>query len=159
MNWQSFEESAPELATLARARFGGAGVALLGTLRRDGWPRISPLEVFIVDGELMLGMIWRSKKALDLLRDPRLVVHSATVNREGSEGDVKLYGTAVVVTDERLRERYADTLQEVIDWRPTEPYNLFSTNIQSAAFVSFGAQGMVLTWDPVAGLRRSGPPG
>jgi hypothetical protein len=63
---------------------------MVGTLRKDGWPRISPCEVDFAAGHLFLGMMWRSAKALDLSRDSRVVVHSVTCNREGSDGDVKL---------------------------------------------------------------------
>ena len=27
----------------------------VGWLRKDGWPRISPVELYIVDGDLLLG--------------------------------------------------------------------------------------------------------
>ena len=97
MNWQGFEEAANELAMLGRGRFENSGMAMLGTIRADGSPRISPCEVFIVDGELLLGMMWQSKKALDLVRDPRVAVHSTTCDRAGTEGDFKLYGRVVDV--------------------------------------------------------------
>lgn len=63
MSWSSFASEAPELAELGRQRFDTAGLALVGTLRRDGRPRISPLEPLIAHGELFLGMMWQSKKA------------------------------------------------------------------------------------------------
>ncbi len=47
-----------------------------------------------------------SRKALDLLRDPRLVVHSPTSDRAGTEGDFKLYGRAVDVPDPKRRHRF-----------------------------------------------------
>src|SRR5205823_4990392 len=111
VNWKVFAAAAPELSALGEELFERHGVALLGTLRRDGSPRISPCEAYIVDGELLLGMMWRSQKALDLLRDPRLVVHSAQCDREGSEGDFKLYGRVADVTDPDRRRRYGDVLQ------------------------------------------------
>ena len=95
--WQEFAAQAPELAALGEAQFARTGLALVGTRRRDGWPRISPVEPFIVDGQLYLGMMWRSVKALDLLRDPRCVVHSTVSDREGTEGEFKVYGRAVEV--------------------------------------------------------------
>src|SRR5438093_1621695 len=106
MRWQAFGASCPELAKLGEERLLGPGVALLGTLRADGSPRISPCEVFIVDGDLMFGMMWRSMKALDLLRDPRIVVHSVVTSREGREGDLKLSGRVVDVPEPERREAY-----------------------------------------------------
>ena len=41
MSWQALETDAPELAREGRARFEATGVALLGTIRVDGTPRIS----------------------------------------------------------------------------------------------------------------------
>jgi len=154
MNWYEFGAAAPELAALGERRFEQAGMALLGTLRKDGSPRISPIEAYIVDGELLLGMMWRSMKALDLLRDPRLVLHSATCDRHGADGDVKLYGRAVNVADPELRARYGDTLQAAIDWRPEEPYHLFALDIQSAGYIVFGKQAAAMRWGPDAGLVR-----
>ncbi len=153
MRWWEIEASAPELAALAVERFARTGVAMLGTLRGDGSPRISPCEVYAVDGELCLGMMWRSRKALDLLRDPRIVVHSATCSRAGDEGDVKLYGVAVEVGDPVLRERYADTLERAIDWRPPEPFHLFALDVRRAGFISFGEARRALRWTPERGLE------
>ncbi len=112
MNWQGFAAVAPGLAAMGEERFERTGLALVGTLRKDGWPRISPVEPYIVDGELMLGMMWRSRKALDLLRDPRVVVHSTTCNREGTYHlfSVNIESAAFVVFGQ---ERFG------IRWNPT----------------------------------------
>ncbi len=154
MRWEGFGAAAPELAELGRGLFDQTGLCLLGTLRRDGSPRISPCEPFIVDGDLLLGMMWRSMKARDLLRDPRLVVHSTQCDREGRTGDFKLYGRAVDVPDSAVRERYADTLEAKIDWRPQEPYHLFSVDIGSAGFISFGPDRAALRWSSEGGFER-----
>src|SRR5919198_4629825 len=124
MRWEEFAAAAPELAELGRERLVRTNLCLVGTLRRDGSPRISPVEPYIVDGELLLGMMWQSRKALDLLRDPRVVVHSVVSDRDGTEGDFKLYGQAVDVQDPARREAYADATEARIDWRPEEPYHL-----------------------------------
>ena len=100
MDWNDFKEAAPELAKLGEERFENFGLVLVGTIRQNGWPRISPVEPLILDGELYLGMSWRSRKALDLLRDPRCTVHSVVSNRDGSEGEFKLYGRARAVLPE-----------------------------------------------------------
>ena len=154
MNWRDFVSATPELATLAERRFEEAGVALLGSLRKDGSPRISPIEVFVVDGELLLGMMWQSRKALDLLRDPRLVIHSASGGKDGTDGDVKLYGRAVDVPQPELRRRYGDVLEAGTNWRPPEPYHLFSVDIESAGYIVFGTERFALRWSPATGLVR-----
>jgi hypothetical protein len=61
-------------------------------LRRDGSPRISGTEIEFAAGELWLGSMWRSTKALDLLRDPRFALHSGSVDPPKWKGDAKLAG-------------------------------------------------------------------
>src|SRR5205085_5353528 len=100
VRWDDLAAAAPELARLGEERLRSRELCLVGTLRRNGWPRISPVEPEFVDGELMLGMMWRSPKALDLLRDPRVVVHSTLTDRHDLSGDIKLYGRVVAVEDE-----------------------------------------------------------
>ena len=156
MRWDEFVATAAELAALGEERLRERELCLVGTLRRNGWPRITPVEPDFVDGELMLGMMWRSPKALDLLRDARLVVHSVVSRREGDEGDFKLYGRAVPVEDAERRARYRATIKARIDWEPEEPnYDLFAVDVDSAGFVTFAEGNRYgMAWGPEAGLRR-----
>ena len=107
--WSEIEAAARELAGRARAVFDAHKHKILATLRRDGSPRISGIEATIVDGELWLGMMPGSRKALDLRRDPRLALHSASVDPPDDPatwaGDAKLSGRAVEVDDPALLER------------------------------------------------------
>lgn len=156
MRWDEFTTACPELAALGEERFRARELCLIGTLRRNGWPRISPVEPEFVDGELMFGMMWRSPKALDLLRDPRLVVHSVVSRRDGDEGDFKLYGRAAPVDQPERRARYRAALKARIDWEPEEPnFHVFAVDVASAGFVTF-AEGdrFGMAWDPEGGLRR-----
>jgi hypothetical protein len=156
MRWDEFAAACPDLSSLGEERLRGRELCLVGTLRRNGWPRISPVEPEFVDGELMLGMMWRSPKALDLLRDPRLVVHSVVASRMGNEGDFKLYGRAVPVEEPERRARYRATIKARIDWEPEEPsYHVFAVDVDSAGFVTFAEGNRYgLAWDPERGLRR-----
>jgi hypothetical protein len=155
VRWDEFTAAAPELAGLGEKRLRDRELCLLGTLRKNGYPRISPVEPEFVDGELMLGLMWQSPKALDLLRDPRCVVHSVVSDRAGTEGDFKLYGKAVPVDDPQVRARYRETIKARIDWEPEEPdYHLFAFDIESSGFVIFGKERFGLAWDPERGLRR-----
>ncbi len=92
MSWRRLEAEAPELAALCRSRLEQPGVALLGTLRRDGAPRIDPIEPHFAEDELVLGAMRRTAKAYALRRDPRCVLHSTTSGPDTGETDVKLYG-------------------------------------------------------------------
>jgi hypothetical protein len=155
MRWDEFAAAVPELATLGEERLRSKELCLVGTLRRNGWPRISPVEPEFVDGELMLGMMWRSPKALDLLRDPRLVVHSVVTTRLGTEGDFKLYGVAVDVREPERRAAFRAAMKARIDWEPPEPnFHLFAVDVESAGFVTFAEPRFGLAWDPERGLRR-----
>src|ERR687886_2491054 len=98
--WKDVASAAPELAALVRARFEATGLGLLATLRRDGSPRISGIEPLFTDDELWLGMMPDSRKATDLVRDARFALHSATVDKQVTQGDAKIGGRAVLVEDE-----------------------------------------------------------
>jgi hypothetical protein len=155
MRWDGFAETCPEIASMAEERFRKDELVMLGTLRADGSPRISPCELDIAEGHLFIGMMWRSMKALDLLRDPRCVVHSVTSDRMGTEGDLKLYGTMVDVHEPELRRAYQAAIKARIDWQPDEPeFHLFSLDVGSAGFTIFGEENRALAWEPGSGLRR-----
>lgn len=155
MRWDEFAGEAPELARLGEERLRARELCLVGTLRRNGWPRSSPVEPEFVDGELMLGMMWRSPKALDLLRDPRLVVHSVVSDRMGSEGDFKLCGRALAVEEPQRRARYRAAVKARIDWEPDEPnYHVFAVDVVSAGFVTFAGSRYGLAWEAGGRVRR-----
>ena len=158
VSWAEFATEAPELAELGAARFDTSGLCLVGTLRRDGWPRISPVEPLIAHGQLYLGMMPHSTKALDLRRDPRCAVHSTTSDKAGTEGDFKLYGHAIEIDEPGERGRYGEALYEAIEWRPEGDFHLFAIDVSAAAFVRIEDGAMrILRWrpgEPVAdGLR------
>jgi len=109
-SWAEIETAAPELAARARAAFDAHKHKVLATLRRDGSPRVSGIEATFADGQLWLGMMPGSRKALDLRRDPRLALHSASLDPPTDDpgswaGDAKLSGRAVEVDDPALLER------------------------------------------------------
>ena len=93
MTWQEFAQQDPELAALGQQRLDRHGLVMLATLRKNGWPRISPVEPLFFNGQLYLGMMWRSQKALGLLRDARCTIHNAVSDRHATEGDSRSTGT------------------------------------------------------------------
>ncbi len=156
MHWAEFEAAAPELAQLGRTIFERDEVALVGTIRRDGSPRISPTEPDIVNGRLYFGMIWRSYKALDLLRDPRCTVHGLIRNRMGEGGEFKLHGRALEITAAAERAIYRQAIFKRIGWEPEEPnYHLFAIDIQSAgSFVYEEESRLVTVWRAEGQLEK-----
>ena len=137
MHWAQFKQSAPDLATLAEERFQRHGLVLIGTLRRNGWPRISPVEPLIVHGILYLGMTHRSRKALDLLRAPRITLQTIITNKDGTEGEIKLYGQAQDIQSPQTRRTYLQAVHRELgyDLPGDEPFHLFAVDIESAAYV------------------------
>src|SRR5574341_672911 len=136
MKWAEFAVEAPELARLARERMEEAGLALLATIRPDGWPRISPLEPVFCVCHLILGMTWHTQKALDLLRDPRCTLNTPVFERDGSDGEIKLRGRAFEV-DAEMRRLLGDHQLEKYGWRPSEKSHQFWMDISAAAFLQY----------------------
>jgi hypothetical protein len=153
VTWAEFEEGAPDLASAAREEFDRSGMALVGTLRKDGSPRISNVEPVIADGELYLGMMWRSRKAVDLLRDPRLVLRNAVCTNRGDEVEVIVRGHVVEVEDEERREKYLRHTEAT--WGDS-PFHLFAVAIETAALIRYGGGVQeVKVWPQGKEFRRS----
>ena len=98
--WEDIEKDAPEFAARVRALFEAGTNKTIATLRRDGSPRISASEAQFVDGELTFGMMPDSVKLRDLRRDPRIAMHSPTLEPPADDpssgpGDAKLSGRAI----------------------------------------------------------------
>ena len=111
------------------------------TIRPDGAPRLSPVVPFVSEGELWLSMMWQSRKAIDLLRDDRILLHSITTTRDGKEGEVKVRGRAVAVDDPATRARYRDEVA-VLGWQPEEPYfHLFRVEIGNVTVIRYAPSG------------------
>lgn len=160
MNWGAFKNAAPELAEAGEKLFDRVGVVLVGTLRKDGSPRISPVEPLIAGSQLYLGMMPASFKAQDLLRDRRCTIHSLISDKHAPEGEFKLHGLAVNVQDQIERKLYCDELKKKIGWSPEGmPFHLFSLDIQSAGFFTHdgGSARLVKRWragEPVKAFRQ-----
>ena len=102
--WQEIEKDAPEFAERVRAVFGIGKHKSIATLRADGSPRISGSECEFADGEITFGMMGDSRKLADVRRDPRIALHSPTVDPPEDQGtwpgDAKIAGRAVEVPPE-----------------------------------------------------------
>ena len=133
--WETFHAAAPELADTIRRRFEATGLALMATLRRDGSPRISAIEVVFGGGDLWLGMMGGSLKARDLQRDPRIAVHSATTDKNVTDGDAKLAGHAIEVTDPEELRPFVGAVNETMGGDPPAPFHAFRLDITEASFL------------------------
>jgi len=112
-SWHEAETEAPELAARARELFDANKHKTLATLRRDGSPRISGIEIEFDDGELWFGSMWRAVKALDLQRDPRFAIHSASDGAD-FQGDAKVAGRAEEVSSDGHSHRFRADVTELV---------------------------------------------
>src|SRR5215210_4488993 len=101
------ESAAPAIAAFAAERFEKTGLCFVGTVRSDGWPRVSPLEVFVQDGRLYMGSMPNAVKAQDLQRDPRCCIITPLADRDDLAGEAKLFcrGREIADRDEWERAR------------------------------------------------------
>jgi hypothetical protein len=152
--WNDIEDDAPDLAATVRGRFEATGLGMLASLRADGAPRISGIEPWFGDGELWLGMMPGSYKAKDLQRDPRFALHAATADKQMTEGDAKLAGLAVEVTDEATIDRARKGFAEVSGYEPPPgPMHLFRLDIAEVVYLTVATDHMVITtWKPGVGV-------
>ncbi|GHE13158.1 pyridoxamine 5'-phosphate oxidase family protein [Streptomyces alanosinicus] len=150
VNWAAFAGAAPELAAIAEKRFGAHRHHVLATLRKDGSPRTSGLEADFRGGELWLGMMAGSLKALDLRRDPRFALQANP--GEGTDlagGDVRISGRAYEVEEGAAKAAYVKEVE------PPEPFHLFRTELTEVVrtCVEDDTYLVVQVWKPGAPVR------
>ncbi|MGV9456648.1 pyridoxamine 5'-phosphate oxidase family protein [Streptomyces sp. NPDC003635] len=123
-NWAAFNSAEPVFAAIVEKRFGAFTHHVLATLRKDGSPRTSGLEVSFRGGELWLGMMPDSLKALDLRRDPRFALQANPGEGQSmGGGDVRISGRAIEVADPAQKAAYGEEVE------PPEPFHLFRTEL------------------------------
>ncbi|GGV76100.1 pyridoxamine 5'-phosphate oxidase [Streptomyces gelaticus] len=147
-SWEDFRSAEPAFADTVQTRFEQYRHHVLATLRKDGSPRVTGLEVDFRLGEPFLGMM-PSRKAQDLLRDPRFAVHANPgPDAEMADGDVRISGRAVEVTEPALLARYLEVV------KPPEPFHLFRLEPTEVARTGIeGGSLAVQVWRPGRPLR------
>lgn len=144
VSWGAFEEAEPEFATRVRAIFALEKSKVLATLRADGAPRVSGIEIGFEGEELVFGSMPEARKGADLQRDARFALHSAPRDwsaGSGPPGDVKIAGRAVgrgPLTGEITGEGFRVDLTEVV---------VTSLNEEATMLC-------IESWRPGRGLRR-----
>lgn len=154
LTWAELERAAPEIAANGRELIERFQFVLVGTLTKDGSPRVTPVEAYVIDGHLLANMIPQSLKALDLLRDPRVYVHAPVTAKEGCP-EFKLAGRAAVLEDEELRRKLDDRFWELIQWRPASDSHYFDFLAERAAWITYDQGQKSIRWrEGVAGEKR-----
>ncbi|MBO0731375.1 MAG: pyridoxamine 5'-phosphate oxidase family protein [Acidimicrobiaceae bacterium] len=119
-SWSEFAAAAPEFAARVGGLFTTYRHHTMATLRRDGSPRISGTELEFEDGELRLGMMAGTRRADDLRRDPRIAIHSHSVEPPEVDGEIwageaKLSGRAIALAgDGDEVDRFRIDIAEVV---------------------------------------------
>lgn len=149
--WTEFTAQAPQIsATFIRRHRAARNLCMLATLRSDGFPRISPMEPRIFEDTLWISGMPETTKYLDLQRDPRLCLHTATVDTEVTDGDAKLWGRAYTVPYGDQHQRFADALFDDIglDLRGQE-FDLIGVDLTGASAVHVSDGHLDVTiWKP-----------
>lgn len=109
--WEDVERAEPDFAERVRRLLDAHKHKTMATLRRDGSPRISGTESTFSGGDLWIGSMPGALKARDLQRDPRVALHSGSVDADESDpggwpGDAKLAGRAVEITEPAERAAF-----------------------------------------------------
>jgi hypothetical protein len=144
--WSDVERAEPEFARRVRGLFDARKHKTMATLRADGSPRISGIEVAFEEGELTFGSMPNARKGADLSRDPRFALHSATIDPvEGAEaqwpGEAKISGRAIYarpLTEGAAGDRFYADITEVVHTHLDEKATML----------------VVEWWTPGHGLRR-----
>ncbi|MFD0689462.1 pyridoxamine 5'-phosphate oxidase family protein [Actinomadura fibrosa] len=142
--WELFEKEAAELAATVRRRFESEKTHVLATLRKDGSPRVSGTEVDFPGPDLSFGSMLHAVKALDLRRDGRCAIHA----HPSADGDAKVAGVAVEITDPAEKRRYA-TGDE-----PPGDFHSFRLDLREAVLTAVEDEQLVIrVWRPGRGVR------
>ncbi|MFF1379817.1 pyridoxamine 5'-phosphate oxidase family protein [Streptomyces sp. NPDC058308] len=151
-NWEAFAAAEPDLAHTVERRFAAFTHHVLATLRKDGSPRTTGIEVRFLNGELWLGMMPNSFKALDLRRDPRFALQANPgPGTEMAGGDVRIAGRAIEVRDRETVALYAEAVE------PPDPdaFHLFRVELTEVVrtYIEDGKYLAVQVWKPGTATR------
>jgi len=154
VSWSAFASDAPELARTVQDVLKRHGFAYAGTVRRDGSPRINPVEVHVSDGRLFVVLIPRTAKAHDLDRDPRIAVQTPIASPAVPGLEVKLRARASDILDPGLRAAMAASVEEASGWRPGAQWRYCELLLASVAVLDWVDGDMLLyRWTATNDLR------
>jgi hypothetical protein len=149
------ESEEPEFAARVRAAFDARAHKVLATLRADGSPRVSGIEMSFVAGEPWLAGMPASVKFEDLRRDPRFALHSGSAEPDAFSADAKVSGRAIQVTADTERAAFAKDAGIPVEYMDFE---LFRVELEQVVLVALNDEKTALvisSWRPGKGLTRT----
>jgi hypothetical protein len=135
ISWRDFKVQQPDFAQQGAELLYhfGVGLAFLGTVRRDGGPRLHPICPLVTE-EGLYAFIVPSPKLRDLRRDGRYAMHSYPL--EDNEDAFYLSGAASQVTEPAVRDRlgrqFADERSDQAIPAPGDEQHLFEFGVHMA---------------------------
>ena len=167
VSFADVENVEPDLAERVRAILSSTTNAVLGTIRRDGSPRLSGADPYLHDGQLRIWSMPGTRKGQDLRRDPRVALHSIPWDsrklRDGAanvgEADAKVSGAAVLVSDACDVSAFRAWLKSERGFEPPEDWDLFTIDIDALTVISVENEQLVIDrWSMTEGrqtMRRA----
>jgi len=156
--WGAIVEAEPSFAAAVRRRFDAHIHKTMATLRADGSPRISGIEATFGPDELWLGMMPGSRKVADLARDPRIALHSGTIDTELNDGDAKIAGRVEAMTAPEAFDAFSTARGEGGGEDPEAgTFPLYRVDISEVVLIRVGDPRdhlVIETWTENDGLRR-----
>jgi hypothetical protein len=149
------ESEEPEFAARVRAAFDARAHKVLATLRADGSPRVSGIEMSFVAGEPWLAGMPASVKFEDLRRDPRFALHSGSAEPAAFRADAKVSGRAILVTADSDRAAFAKDAGIPVE---DMDFELFRVELEQVVLVALNDEKTALvisSWRPGKGLTRT----
>jgi hypothetical protein len=140
--WAEFEAAMPDMATVGRTllhQYGGIGLGMLATTRKDGGPRVHQVCPHVVADGLWVFITPRSPKRFDLERDGRYALQ--TFPCEDRDDSFYCTGPAVRFDDAAVRAAVEPEFKSRVE--PEEI--LFRLDVERALLSVYGP-------------RPSGPP-
>lgn len=132
-SWKDFEKVEPDLAAFGKKRFT-SNVAYLGTIQKNGYPRVHPVTPIISTENLFLFMEPTSPKGKDIVANGKYMLHSLVTHSSGEDGEFWVRGTGHQVTDPNLRnEAIASS-----SYKPAKRYILFQLFLEEVGSTVYG---------------------
>jgi pyridoxamine 5'-phosphate oxidase-like protein len=134
--WAEFAVQEPVTAELGERILSKYGMAYLGTVQANGWPRVHPISPVLLDGGLYIGIMPASPKGKDLERDGRCVIHTLP---GPNDAEVSFSGVAVQLTDDAVEELIRQAPDNVRFARDTSIYEIQLDQVRCTTFENVGA--------------------